>query len=185
MIMPTNKTLTISWSDVERCDITKVAQFLDPDRFDAQELAELCGAVRLRFGHARQAEDVFAQPQARRFARTLNEWWPWAGFFLRCRAITAQSPREDVIDAGVLVAWALCHTDDLTFMHWEEPDVVGMRFNHDQLADAVDRLLAQAEQLCKRVGFSERAIGPRRKTVEVAIGSFFDLGEQQRPRKSR
>jgi hypothetical protein len=180
-----DKTLVVTRQDIERGDLDPVLLALSPEQFSRAELAGLCGAVRLRFEHAACADDLFLNPQARHFVQSLHRAWPWAGYFLRCAVLTPNSPPPQMIDAGVLVGWALCHTSEILVVRRDKPGSVAMTFCDDEFRAAVEDLLDRAEQLGQAAGLCRSAIGRRRKALAFAIGSFFSLGENPIPPKSR
>jgi hypothetical protein len=163
---------------VEQCDIGPVLSVLAPAQFSNQELATLCGKVRLRFANTIYSDDLFARPQGRRFVRALHKAWPWAGYFLKCGPITPVSSQTEVIDAGVLVAWALCLTDHLSVVR-DDLGGVSLTFNPQQFKASVDGIVADAEELCRKAGLTKRATRLRARTIRSTVGSFFALGEKQ------
>lgn len=171
------RTFLITRELVEQCDIGPVLSVLSPAKHSMADLAKMCGSIRLRFEHTVHADDLFAKREERRFVRHLHQAWPWVGFFVRCQPVTLASDKSELIDAGILVGWALCNTNELSLLR-RDPDRVSIEFNPQQFEGAVESIIAHAEHLCRNVGLSKSATRLRSRTLQSTVRSFFALGEQ-------
>ncbi len=168
------ETYLVTRSHIQSGDTSDFMNRYGPTGFTAEDLRRTCGALRLRIEGAEDPRDVYAEPQTRRFFRTLHKQFPYWGFFLRLRPLRSLGFSAEMIDVGVFVAIGLCHADILEAC-WDRHNHEIFGFNGQQfqsfLAD-VDRRIAE---LGRRAGLSAPAIHHRRRVVAASVQSYLSF----------
>jgi hypothetical protein len=173
-----NKIWVITQAQIEAGDVERAVMPVDPDQFTESELFQLHGAVRLRFDGAKGIADIIANQAARKFCRQLHVRWPWAGFFLRLKPISAESSVEEILDVSVFMSLIFTHVDRLAFV--ETPSGVGLRCDAEQLRRHLAELSKRAADLAEVVDIAPIRISKRDALISQTVVSFFRGGETSR-----
>ena len=147
----------------------------DPTKLSANELAGMCGALRVRVEGARSAEEVFGDLRSRQFFRKLHRKFPYLGFFLKLHPVRSPKLSPALIDASVLVAIGLCHTD-FVVAHWDSAGQHAILYQISQFETFVKKIDLHIAAIGRNAGLTAPAIEHRRKVVARTIRSFFRLG---------
>jgi hypothetical protein len=170
------KTYVFSQEQIRTGNTADFLNRFDPAKIPSHELAGMCGALRIRIEGAQEVHEVYADPRSRKFFQRLHAKFPYWGYFLKLHPIRSSKASPALIDAGVFVAIALCHTDFLE-ARWDRHHAQVLVFDTRRFKRFLtqnDRRLAECG---KRAGLTPLAIEHRRKVVAKTVRSFFHLGE--------
>ena len=165
----------ITQKQIAECDVDSAIIHLDPEQIADASIHGLHGAVRLRVEGATEPGDIYAKTEARKFFKALHARWPYAGYFLRLRPITLQSPLSQIMDISVFMAVALCHVNDLTCCQTVRG--VSLRYDITQLSRHLAELTCRAAELGDVIGLSKEEIRRRDNLISASVVSFFDAGQ--------
>ena len=125
-------TYIFTEQQIRDLDTTGFIRIFGTDNLAPTELRGLLGAVRIRVERVPGTEQVFTEGPHRLFFRKLCSEWP-AAYFLRLGRVTSPERTEELLDAGMFVSLALCHTS-VVYAQWDGPSISTMNFNAEQFS---------------------------------------------------
>jgi len=170
----------ITQKQIADCDVESAILQVDPEQIPDSEISGLHGAVRLRVQGATGAADIFGDTEARKFFQQLHARWPYAGYFLRLKPITENSPPGQIMDVSLFMAVAFCHVKDLACRQTARG--IALQYDINQLTKHLAELSFRAMELAEVVGISRQEIQKRDQLITASVISFFDAGHSFIPK---